>query len=311
MTIAGWGNAFLFLASLLCVSRWRDCITSWREVRSDPASLAVVLALASGLVAVLFSELLRKEFSLPALDGPSRMLAAIPVFLVLRLRRVDFLSVLQYTLPLSLLLAGLSSIFFPFRWGDRLATYFVDPITYGNYALVLGFMCLFSLNLLRKDNRATVVLKIAGFAAGIAVSLMSQTRSGWVAGCVLFALWIVVLRAPLRPMQRLGLAGAAVACVIFFYLFVNVVSPRVDDALYSVAAWFNGENRDTAIGFRLSMWRLALVLFGNSPLYGYGDVGYIHMLQTHPDIIALASPLTRNTMYTGPHNDVLAAIEAG
>jgi O-antigen ligase len=308
LTIAGWGNAFLFLASVLSVSLWQDCIKSWREVRSNPASVAIVLALASGMIAVLLSELLRNEFSLRALDGPSRMLAAIPVFLVLRRRKADFLSVLQYTLPLSLLLAGLSSIFFPYRWGDRLATYFVDPITYGNYALVLGFMCLFSLNLLRKDSRATAILKIAGFAAGIALSLASQTRSGWVAGCVLFALWLVIHGAPLKPLQRLALASAGIASAIFFYLFVDFVSPRVDDALYSVAAWFNGENRDTSIGFRLSMWRIALVLFSNSPLYGYGDVGYIHLLQTHPDIIALASPVMRTTMYTGPHNDLLAAM---
>jgi O-antigen ligase len=56
------------------------------------------------------------------------------------------------------------------------------------------------------------------------------------------------------------------------------------------------------------MWRIALRLFSRSPIYGYGDQGYLTLLQSDPEIISLGTSATRVTMHSGPHNDVLAAM---
>lgn len=306
LTIRGWTSGFLFFLVLLALAFWRDCPAAWRGTRSDLERMGVIFALASSFAGVLISQLLRGDFSPKALDGPSRILLAIPIFLLLVEKRVNFVRLFQFACPISLLLAVASTTLFPFRWGDRFASYFVDPITFGNYALILGFMSFFSINVLERDGRFAIGLKLAGLVAGVYLSIWSQSRSGWLAGAVLLALWLTVYRGPLRPATRFGIAALALAAALLTYLSLDLVRERVDGAVYDVTAWMSGENPDTSIGFRLSMWRMAFVLFCESPLYGYGDVGYKQLLDSNPYLTSLATPAARLTMYTGPHNDVLA-----
>jgi O-antigen ligase len=306
LTVRGWTNGFLFLLFLLAITYSRHSSSTWRLRNLDIYSFSVILALASGFIAILISQTLRWDFSAREFDGPLRMLLAIPVFLAVQEKRIDFIRIFQFTCPISLLLALLSAIFFPFYWRDRLATYFVDPITLGNYALVLGFVCLFSLNVLEKDSPLMVALKLAGFAAGVSLSVWSQSRSGWLAAPVLLAIWLIVYRGPGGRVARLGMAGLGVVAAIAAYCGLDIVRQRVDVSVDSAISWVSGQNPDTSLGLRLTMWRMALVLFFDSPFFGYGDHGYQPLLESHPLITAFASPYARLTMQTGPHNELLA-----
>jgi O-antigen ligase len=312
LTVRGWTNAIFFVLVVLCVSHWRGWLAGCRAVKTDRRAAAIVLALSSGVVAVLISQLLRNDFVLREFDGPSRMLLGAVVFLVASARRIDAMRVLQYTLPLSLLIAALYSAWFPVYRNERLSTYFVDPITYGNYTLIIGMMCLFSVNAFRKDSYLAASLKLGGFAAGLLLSLQSQTRSGWLAGFALLLLWLASYRREPRQYLRAMIGALAVAAVVLCYTFVDFFNERVNRALADVPAWFSGENPDTAIGYRLTMLQIGLVLFARSPLYGYGDLGYIPYLDEDADIMALASEQARLTMHSGPHNELLAAmLQAG
>jgi O-antigen ligase len=308
LTVRGWTNGFLLLLFLLAITYSRHSSSIWRTKNLDVYSLSVVLALASGFIAILVSQTLRWDFSARELDGPLRMLLAIPVFLAIKQRRIDFVRVFQYTCPISLLLALLSAVLFPFYWWDRLATYFVDPITLGNYALVLGFLSLFSLNVLEKDGRFAAGLKLAGFLAGIYLSIWSQTRSGWLAAPVLLAIWLIAYRGLAGRLVRVAMAALCVIAAVAAYYSLDMVRVRVHDAHSSLISWMSGQNPDTALGVRLTMWRMTLVLFFDSPFFGYGDQGYQRLLDIHPYITAFASPYARLTMQTGPHNELLASM---
>lgn len=306
LTIRGWTNGFLFLLFLISITYFHDFSNIRRKKTLDIYSFSVIAALASGCIAVLAGQALRGDFSFRAFDAPSRMLLANPIFLLLKEKEIDFLRMFQYACPVSLLLAVLSAWIFPHSWSGHAATYFVDPITFGNYSLVMGFMCLFSLNILEKDGRFLAVLKLAGFASGIYLSLLSQSRSGWLAAPVLLCIWLIVYRGSIGRTARLVIAGSGAACVVLAYHGLDSVHARVNDAVYNVIDWLSGENPDTPIGMRLDMWRIAFTLFLESPVYGHGDHGYRQLLETHPYITAFTSREARLVMYGGLHNDILA-----
>lgn len=308
LTIRGWTNGFLFLLFLVSMTCLHDLSDSRRNKSPDNYSLILIAALGSGCFAVLASQALRGEFSWHPYDTPSRLLLAIPIFLVLKQKEINFLRVFQYAGPVSLLIAVLSTWFFPHTWNGRPGSYFADPITFGNYSLVLGFMSLFSLNLLEKDSRLLAALKLAGFASGIYLSIHTQSRSGWVAAPVLILIWLIAYRGPISRGGRFVIAGLGMACIVLAYFGLDFVHTRVNDAASNVIAWFSDKDRTTPIGMRLSMWRIAFTLFFESPIHGYGDQGYWRALDSNPFILAYVSALARFTMHGGLHNDMLAGM---
>ena len=307
LTVRGWTNGFLFLMFLTSITYFRDLSGIFRKIAADPRSLAVVATLASGCIALLASQALRGgDFSLRTYDAPSRMLLAIPVFLVLKEKRWNFLKLFQYACPASLLLTVLSTWLFPHSWAGRPATYFADPITFGNYSMVMGFMCLFSLNVLAKDSRFLTILKLAGFASGIYLSILSQSRSGWLAAPVLLCIWLIIYRGSISRRIRFAIAGIGVAAALLAYYGLDPIHSRINDALHDLSVWLSGENSDTSIGMRLEMWRVAFTLFMESPLYGYSDIHYRELLEIHPSLSVFTSHEARFIMYGGLHNDILA-----
>ena len=313
LSIKGWTNVFLFLLVLLSAAYWRELKEIFRGKRLDRPAWAVILTLASGTAAILAAQAIRGEPSPRDLDGPSRMLLAIPVFLVVLQRRIDFVRAFQYVCPISLLIAALVVTFWPAaRIDGRYATNFVDPITFGNYALVLGFMSFLSIDILSRDRPVIRALKLCGLVMGIFLSIWSQSRSGWLAVPFLVVFWLFAYRGSLSTAARAAFVGASLGIVAATYYFLDLFRDRIDSAVESLLSWWTGANPDTAVGYRLTLWRIALVLFSKRPLAGWGDQGYIPALQTDPDIAALATPLARRVMYVGPHNEILAGmVQAG
>lgn len=312
LTIRGWTNVFFFVLFFIALSRWRSIGAGSRWAALGTDGRLLVAALASAIVAVFAGHALRGSFTWNEYDGPSRLLFAIPVFLLLHYKRVNFPQLFQYACPISILLSVLAIHFFPRVWGGldgRITTYFVDPITLGNYAVVMGFMCLYSINILGKDSRWLTALKLAGFAAGLYISIVTESRSGWVAALVLFGLWLLIHRGALSRKSRVALACTGAAFAVLAYYGLDGVHTRINEGVNNMIAWYAGGNRETSIGIRLDLWRIAFTLFVENPLGGYGDEGYRRIVDTHPFITALVpNPEVRATMRSGFHNDITASM---
>lgn len=309
LTIKGWTNTLLFalvIASLIYV---HDIRAFLKKRPLGVECFLVMAALASGVVAVVLAQTFRGEYALNELDGPARMLAAVPVFLMLLARKINFVQVFQYVCPASLFIIAFAVFFFPvLRADERIATYFVDPITLGNYALVLGFMSFFGINSLGKDRAWLVLMKTGGLACAIAVSLWSQSRSGWLMIPVLLIMWFIAERKRFTLAQGIAVTTGTLGIVFSAYLALDFVQHRVQQAFGDVADWWSEDQPDTSVGFRLTMWQLALILFFRNPLSGYGDQGYLPLLESDAELIAVASLAARTTMQTGPHNEILAGM---
>ncbi len=306
MTYRGWTNRWLValfvLALVFSIFRWKLIKTEL----GDRFSQLLILTLASPFLAILLSQLLRNDININAYDGPLRFFLAGLIFLYLKHKQVDFLYLFQYIAPISLLIAVGAIFYYPETsayWGGRYASYFVDPLTFGGYALVIGFTCLFLLNL-KKDAYFLSGLKLMGFACGLFLSVGSGSRSGWMAIPFVLALWAFINR---KNKKLVFNASLILISALLITLLVNEnLQQRILSIFQEIYAWFtNQANKEEGSGgMRLTMWRMSWVLFLESPLYGYGDpVGYKHLLD-QPLVTSFAGPNALGAITLGPHHEV-------
>lgn len=305
----GMDGSFLLMALLSCYVLARARAPGPRIW--DQTAVAYALAMASLTVAILLSEWSHGRFVPQPYDGASRFLFAIPIYLMLRATRSDLIAPLEYAFPLGALSGAAVILWFPRDWGDgRLGSYFLNPIHFGDLALILGALSLFSIDWRGRDRMVLRVLKWSGLAAGLYASVVSGSRGGWVALPVIAGLWIQH-RWPHRPFwQRLGMLGVVLVIGVTAFLVVPQIHGRIDDIGANLSALSHGDP-NTSIGIRLQLWKVAWLLFRAHPLFGVGPHGFQ----------ALMAPLSQQGLLTQTaamfgrgevHNEIMArAVKLG
>jgi O-antigen ligase len=233
-------------------------------------------------------------------------LAGILLLLHLCVRRIDFTRLFQWTCPAAVIICAGAVWLEPGPttfWGGRWATYFVDPLTFGQYILLLGFLSLFMINSVEKDTPAAVALKLAAFLIGVALSAGSGSRSAWLAAPALMAIWLTVIVRDLK-LVALGLVATVLSCLLA-YSFMDMIHLRIDAAINEYSAYFSGGNRDSSAGLRLSLARAVWHLFALHPLQGFGDRG-LPPLQSIEAIAPFYTPELEYVInHHGAHNEIL------
>lgn len=176
------------------------------------------------------------------------------------------------------------------------------PIQFGNIALLFGVLCLVRSMVVFEWSQLNALLWL-GFVSGLAASVWSQARGGWLA-IVLIFVWILV-----NATRRWGLAKRGlVALAMFVFLAVptlqpgGVVQSRIAVAVTEFNAFFATGQQDTSVGARLAMWRVALDGMTNAPLLGQGNAGW---LQTRDAAIADGRLSRFSAGFTHLHNEYL------
>jgi O-antigen ligase len=270
MTLRSWTNAFVFVLFLLSLLYTLQNFQSIRSSIDDAASKWLLFTLCSPILAIFISQAFRQEFSSTAFDGPSRILLTALVFLYLKDRQINFTKLIEWVIPISLLICLGAYLLNPAAsalWGGRAASYFVDTITFGTYCLILGFICLVSIGINPdKEHPLLTLLKISGFAIGCYIAIKSQSRSAWTAtiGLIIYLSFVRFHKKhPAYPWVFMALGTIAIAVI---YKISPEVSQRVGVGINEVVTYFKANNFDTSLGLRISMIRVASHLIIENPL---------------------------------------------
>jgi len=309
VAIRGGASALLIAASL--VALW-GTVTFHRasgglaaQDTADWFVRATCVAMAVPLTAVLCSEAWHLHMRGSAFDTPSRFLVAVPLFLALRrvpLRWMRWCDVSFTVAAFAALGLGLWS---GRDWGDnRLGSTFLNPIHYGDMALALGVLSVLSLNWWQKDRLIVRVLKVGGLLAGLATSLLSGSRGGWVAIPAVLLL-VMMVRGQNKPLRwRLLMPVAAVVGMAGVYLVSTSIQVRVHE-VWSDLSQFALGHKDTSIGIRLQIYHAALILTKSHPVFGLGAGGFCSHLQALVDAGQM-TPMARELGCGEAHNQLLA-----
>ena len=177
-----------------------------------------------------------------------------------------------------------------------------SPIQFGNIALLMGVLCLVRIMVVFEWSRLNALLCLGVFS-GLAASVWSQTRGGWLAVVLIF-IWILVKAThQWGPIKR---GAAAFAMLVFLAVPTlqpdGVVQSRIVVAVTEFNAFFETGQQDTSVGARLAMWKLGVQGIAQAPLFGQGDKGW---LQTRDAAIADGRLSQFSAGFTHLHNEYL------
>lgn len=270
----------------------------------------------SPLIAILLSQIIRGDFEIRAYDGPLRFILAIPLFIYINNKNFDFIKVISWALPISIIiiyvvsLIPLSHFGMPIFSNDsRLTVKHLDPIIFGNYSIIFAFCCLFLITV--ETNKNHLLFLILGFILGVTLSIQSQSRAGWIAGIFLLKILIILNWKLFKSHILISsvIIITLITSITFTLITDNLVSSRINVAITEIQLWFNNPHIYTSTGTRLSMWKLSGYLFSINPLSGYGDKNFDPSFLTNQTFLAIGSQGGVETIYCcGPHNELLGHI---
>jgi O-antigen ligase len=318
LTLRGWSNIVLFCGAIVCTALllWHPAAApSSYDSKERRYATAVLLALFLPLVSVAWSSLWRLDPYPSPFDSPSRLWAAIPIFLAVRRYRLDPSRILQFALPLGLAVTLGHQLIAPQPrlWGpERMSTYFADPLVFGYLSLAFGLMCLMSISLRDDWRERPWVFALQGVAVmlGLYLSIRSGSRSGWLAIPVIVGIW---LHLNVRPPHRRGRAmvpylALLFACVLAVaaYELVPRVQTRILEAVSDLSTYsFHGVAPDSPVGLRVTFLRIAADLIVAHPVGGVGDTA--HMPPMPLDAFPYASALAVETAFESAfHNQIIS-----
>ena len=320
LTVKGWTTLTLVLAAVLSLALLlldRNSNLTQKQVAQDPTTKnneqfwvwLMIITFASPVLAVLISQSLRHDWVWRSYDAPMRFLVAIPVFLCVYKRNLPVMKFWQWSFPLLVITTFVIMPFLPKSgWAlvpGRVSTYFVDPLTFGHITLTFGLLSLFVVKQLKQDNHLSNAFKILGLGVGIYLSLMSGSRTGWVALPFVLILWWLSSFGTKNLLKNLVLCISFSLLTAFaIYQLSTTVRERSNLAINEIAHYtLNKENPYNSVGARLSMAREGFYFFNMSPWMGWGDEGYKEHI-SDPSIVQFADPIVRNLPFgAGFHNE--------
>ncbi|WP_229483115.1 O-antigen ligase family protein [Massilia horti] len=249
---------FLFIAPFM----WRDCRAAlarhWHESRW------VVFAFMFNFCFALLCYVVRPEATANNLEKPLRMFLAVTVLMLVLVarppRRALWWGVIAGTL------AALALVAYQ-RLGQHIDRPggLINPITFGDLSLCMALLAVVATIDIQRGWR--MAWPVLGALAGIAAALFTGTRGALVA---LLPVGLVLLQARLVPGRRVRalVAAGLLICGSAYFVPSLGMQDRVAEGVDDVRAWSDGGSKDTSLGIRLELWKGAVMLIQEHPLFG-------------------------------------------
>lgn len=304
LVVRGGASALSLAAAFVCIVLLvKDAMGERGRFGWDSTDTALTLALASPVVAILFIELCHGKVIGNTLDSPVRFLAAVPLFLVLRRRPIATLSGIDLSFTIGAF-AGLVDLFVSPHEGVRGRNSFLDAIHFGDIALVLGVLAVLSMGWWRKDALVLRVLKVAALGAGLATSVISGSRGGWIA-IPAVAVVVALTRAHHAKHPWKLVVTLAVAAVLVGAGLSNSIVQERFQAVVSDYTQYKAGVKDTSVGIRLQLYEVAGNMIAEHPWLGLGAHGF-HDSMPAAQKAGLLTPMAADLGMGETHNQMLA-----
>ena len=284
LTIKGWTSITLFLAvilsiTLLLLDKNNEEITP-NGIREKTWWVPIIItALAAPITAVFISQALRQDWAWKYYDAPSRFLIAIPLFLYIYKKKINVINLWQYSIPLSLIITWLVMPYLPqTNWAvipGRSGTYFADGLSFGHICITFAFLSFCSIRFNKQESWQITLIKVAGGAVGVYLSIQSGSRTGWLAIPLVLPMLFFVNIKKNKWVSLLIALTITVATLSVTYQTSTKVHDRVNLMTTEILSYHTQQDNNTSsVGMRISFARMGYYFFKLKPLTGWGDKGF-------------------------------------
>ena len=287
--------------------------------RLERVEMVLIIAMSSWLVAIFISQLYHRNLDGQYFDSAARFLLVIPVILAVRYVPERTIALIQFAFPLGAIAAlgqqisqhsvgALREVMTNpalVKYGYTASTPFLNHIHLGDLALLLGSLSIFSINCYREDGLPVKIFKIIGFVSGVTVSILSSARGGWVAFPIFVALFVQYrLNGSSVSKATITIISLSVLAILGF-IYLEPIRQRLLMA-YAEIFSYGSTNADTSISIRLDLWKVALGLMVENPIFGIGADGFGRAMN-EASRLGQVSPFAASYGQAEVHNEILAS----
>lgn len=187
--------------------------------------------------------------------------------------------------------AGCIAVYERFVLGAYRADNAMNAIPFGNLSLLIGILALVAMlgRLPRPLAALSWLIPLLGLAAvaGLAASLLSGTRGGWVAVPLLAWVSYRAFRSVFSRRQRLLIAGSFWLLIAGLTAMTAItdygVQQRAERAINDIRVYLVEGDGGSSVGLRLEMWRAGGQMLLQKPLLGWGESG---LVQARDEMVA-------------------------
>jgi O-antigen ligase len=224
------------------------------------------------LIAVMFQQLVMHYWLPRQFDALSRFVFALPLFLLLRQFPSGKLRAVGWGCAAGAIAVGVWALIAQPQggWNDasRLDNYYTNAIPFGDTALLLAFLSVFTLGWDGPRDWRMLALKLLALVCGGYASYLSGSRGGWIA-LPIFAILLGYQYHWFTYKKRLWIALLAIAICGAGLLSTQRVERRFEEATSDFSMLHRGDD-NTSVGLRLQLWQASFRLYSEHPVYGVG-----------------------------------------
>ncbi len=183
-----------------------------------------------------------------------------------------------------------------------------NAIHYGNVSILLGILSLCGLSWARQQrhHRAWMALLVTGGIAGVAGSIVSGSRGGWLVLPICVCIFACQYAKGRGKYYLPAILAVFIAVSALAYTLPNSpLRERVEVAVDDVQKFNEMDNVTTSIGQRFEMWRTAVTMSTQHIWFGMGRDGYMAAKQSLADQGKMNKSILK---HTNAHNDYFDAL---
>ena len=309
LTIKSWTNTISVLLAILSIYKISKNFRHY-FLRRGLFFWTLLLLIATPFLSEIAIQVLRGPFTAKALDGPSRFLlgGVIFIFLSRNNRCLEIFKIFALGCLFSVFITFLSVFFVrDYFWGDRAATYFVDPNSLPVYTGILSCISFFYLEKAIQKNLIKWAIIILIIMSYLYVIHISQTRTSWLPAFLL--LTYILTRKTKAPFACCTFIVLGLTLIAFLFYKTNFLfQKRADDIFFAIKHMSNGNFSTSSLSVRVNIMLAELSLIKGSPVLGFPD-GAIPSYLTCKEM----SPTLDETAYfylnkAGSHCEILAQL---
>ena len=314
LTVSGWMTRIVVVCALLAIvfsynnNRKNYEIKCNSKVTYYKRILFITLSLP--ILAIFLGQLFRGRYEWPYYDSPAHIFICIFILLAAAKTSPNLVMRMSYSFPIANLLGLISIRLNPnLFWGStRLSTNALDPLDFGSLSLTFALISLISIKLHDNNSKWLIAYKLIGFGLGIYLSILSGSRTGWLAVPVILALWLYYDHVKFTLTTKVMSTLIIIVMIFSSYFLSSNVHQRVNDTSKDLSSyqWNTIKPNDyNSVGARISFIRIASYLFEKRPLSGWGD-GNFESVIDDPALNFSLPETKKMALGAGFHNDITA-----
>jgi len=258
---------------------------------------------------VLFSNFI-SHGDLRDIDTASRFILVIPIYLYLRKSNVNHKSI-EYGALLFCIMLGINFILPYFHVVEQFFQFSKDLGIISLYGALIGVGSLF---ILSKNNSLSYnFIILFGALLGISASILAGGRGSWIA-----AFLTTIIFFFLNPLRWSKFKKSLFFYFIIIFSLMGYLIPetgvkhRIDQGLEDILMYDENRLSETgagqalgSVGARLEMWRSALYIFKQNPIFGVGEGNF---KEKNTELINKGLINSKTIEFLHPHSEYLSTL---